>query len=144
MGYRQNKTNFRCWAVFQKWHLVSGYSIWFFCLLLYNSPIKYYYFVFVTLILENLILVFAPWFFWLLDANVKAGETFVSEYSIIVIIRWAVVLLLEFPLFSATIEFIVSLLNRLINTLKKLGNGEQPRNSDGTFSSNRLGRPKRN
>ena len=134
----------RCWSVFKKWHLLSGYSIWILCLLLYNSPRKYYYFTIGTLILENLIIAFGPWFFWLLDAPVKAGVTFISEYTIIITVRWAVVLILEFPLFSSILQLVVSIINRILNTLRRLGDSEQPRNADGTFSSTRLGRPKRN
>ena len=128
--------------------MVSGYGIWILCLLIYNAPGKYFSFTFGTFVLENLILAFGPLFFWLLDAPLKAGVTFVSEYSIVITLRWLTILLLEFPLLCSILHFVSSLGNRALLMLRRLGESEQPRNADGTFAAlnyNRpIGRPKRN
>ena len=112
---------------------------------------KFYFFTGITLLLEVGIISIGPWFVWLVDAPVKAGVTLVSEYSIIVAMRWTVILLLQFDMFQSVLLFFYSIINKILLALRNLGDNEQPRNSDGTFAtygSNQLvkksvGRPKK-
>ena len=137
---------FRCWNTFQKWHLASGYTIWIICLLIYKAPRKYYFFTALTLALETSIITFGPYFIWLTDAPFKAGISFISEYSVIIAIRWIVVVLLEFEMFQSILHFLYSLCDKVLKTLRSIGS-EQPRNADGTFAAyverKSVGRPKK-
>ena len=97
-----------------------GYGIWTICLICHQSSKNYFVITLVTLALEITILTFAPWFIWLMDAPYQAGTTFVSQYSLIIFIRWFVVLIFQYTLISSTVNFFLGLVTQLLETLTKL------------------------
>ena len=135
-----------------KCHLWFGYSFWTFCLILYQSPWYHYASTGAALILEEALIFFGAWIFWIMGLPNKAGETFLSEYSLIIGLRWMIVLVFQFQLlieifrlFLSMLELVVYFLRRLAflaSDVKKI----RTRNDDGTFAPNHrkpVGRPRK-
>ena len=107
----------------------------------------------VTLLLEIAIIYCAPFITWVLDLKWSAGETFFSEYSVVIALRWFIVIIFQLPLllncFSTIIyffNFIVYSMRKALAMAKKIQ--YRNRNPDGTFAEDenlipkRRGRPK--
>ena len=74
------------------------------------------------LVMEIAIISSAPWFFWVIDAPFKAGITFISEYSLIIFLRLIVVSFLQWSLLASIYNFVSSIINRLLLTIRLLAN----------------------
>ena len=129
-----------------------GYLFWIFCLIVYQSTWYQYLIVVLTFVVEEVMIATGAWFFWVIDSPYKAGVTFISEYLIIICLRWAVVMIFQFQILKGLFDVVLSLVRFIIFQLRKIGqlNSGQPRNLDGTYGSNsnelgnrRPGRPKR-
>ena len=110
----------RCWKVFKKWHVFSGYGLWIFCLIANQSPKAHYISTILMLAIEISIISSAPWFFWVIDAPFKAGSTFLSEYSLIIVLRLIVVTCFQWSLLSSIYYFISSIWKRIVLAVKTL------------------------
>ena len=73
-----------------------------------------------TLVLELVVITMAPSFWWLIDAPYLAGTTFISEYSLIILLRWMVILTFQYQLFSYILNLAFGLATFVINTLRKV------------------------
>ena len=143
----------RCWKIFLQWHAWLGYVFWVFCMVINQSPWYHYVATAVAFLIEEILIVSGSWIFWIIDAPYKAGITFISEYLIIICMRWIVVVFFfELQMLLDIIRVVVSLFKALINQVRKLGRIDvvQPRNVDGTFASSsqddthrRPGRPRK-
>ena len=91
---------------------------------------------------------------WILGLQYKAGETFLSEYSAIIMMRWTIVLVFEFQLLIEVFRVIISMLELSIYSLRRVASfagdlkRRRSRNTDGTFASEseidrRPGRPRK-
>ena len=127
-------------------------------MILYRAPWYYYVSTTLALLLEIAIIYCSPFLTWALDLNWKAGDTFLSEYSVVIALRWTVVLIFQLPMlfycFSAlisTIQLFIYSLRNVLAIAKKFQNGRN-RNPDGSFapehdsgnSARRRGRPPKN
>ena len=109
------------------------------------------------MLLEIAIIYCAPFLLWALDLDWTAGETFLSEYSAVIALRWSVIFIFQLPMlfycFSAIISFVQLLLYLLrkafifAQKIQKVRN----RNPDGSFAPDdeqaapkRRGRPPKN
>lgn len=102
--------------------------------------------------METLIIQCAPFIIWALNAKWKAGETLMSEYVLIIGLRWTIVLIFQFPLLWSCCSTVASAIDLLFHGLRKLATllkkRGRNRNDDGTFSveeegsnNKRRGRP---
>ena len=130
--------------------MVTGYGIWIFCHIIHQSSRQYFAVTFITLALEISILSFAPWFIWLMDAPFKAGETFLSQYSLVIMIRWLVVLIFQLPLLTSIIQFFAGLVFQLMEMLKNWSRpssdpsiNQNDDSSSNNFEKKTVGRPKK-
>ena len=104
----------RCWDVFLKYHLCFGYGFWAFCMVIHQSPWYHYLATTIAFILEEIILFSSAWLVWITDAPYKAGETIISEYLLIIAIRWLTVLIFEFSLLTYVIRAIFAVFELVI------------------------------
>ena len=132
--------------MFKQWHIMSGYTIWFFCLVLYKAPAKLYIVTALTLLIEIIIISVAPWFFWVTDLPFQAGTTVVSEYSAVIFLRWIVVSTLEYQLLIFVFNLFFALLEKLILPIRMLAttSNEQVYNHQSETVKRGVGRPKKN
>ena len=89
-----------------------------------------------------------------MDLKWAAGETFWSEYSVVIALRWTVVIVFQLPLllscFSSTIYFMSFIVYSMRKVLVMIQKVHRTRNPDGTFASSeeepvrRRGRPSKN
>ena len=118
-------------------------------MIIFLSPWHHYVATACALILEETIFYGGSWVFWLVDSPNKAGETFVSEYTLIISIRWITVLIFQRSLLIEVIKMTLSIFSLVIYGLRKLiylTKSGRERNSDGTFAPSidkKVGRPKR-
>ena len=133
---------------------MGGFGFWYFVQILYRAPWYYYASTTITLFIEIAIVYCAPFITWAMDLQWVAGETFWSEYTVIIVIRWAVVIVFQLPLLLSCISSIIYSLNFFIYAIRKALSMAQRvhrhRNPDGTFAVNheeparRRGRPAKN
>lgn len=88
------------------------------CHLLHQSSRNYILTTLAALILEVFILTIAPWFIWLMDLPYQAGVTLVSQYSIVILIRWLTVLLFQYDLFVSILNFTFGLASKFLEALR--------------------------
>ena len=141
----------RCWITFKKYHIVGGFGFWFLLIILYRAPWYYYVSTTITLFIEIAIIYCAPFITWAMDLKWAAGETFWSEYSVVIALRWTVVIVFQLPLllscFSSTIYFMSFIVYSMRKALLMVQKVHRNRNPDGTFASSqeepvkRRGRP---
>ena len=81
---------------------------------------NFYFITSVCLILEIVIMSCAPWLFWMTDAPFRAGQTFISEYSIILLLRFLIILIFQRRLLSSIIHLIVGFFKRLLLSIRLL------------------------
>ena len=70
-------------------------------MVLYRAPWYFYASATITLFLECVIIHGAPFIIWAMNVHWKAGDTLMSEYSVVIGLRWCVVLLFQLPLFMS-------------------------------------------
>ena len=87
-----------------------------------------------------------PYVIWYMDLPYQAGVTIISEYSVILTMRWIIIVVLQLPLLLSFFNAAVTVVNLLLNSLQKLADfaNRSPRAADGTFIPSRLpGRPRK-
>lgn len=109
-------------------------------MILYRAPWYYYVSTIVTLGLEISIMYSAPFVIWAFTLPWAAGDTFLSEYAIVIALRWTVVFIFQLPMllsclaaFVSSFQLIVYGLRRVLLLANKVRNGRN-RNPNGTFA----------
>ena len=98
------------------------------------------------MVLEIVIISTSPWLFWMMDLSFKAGDTLISEYSFIILMRWLVIIVIERSLLSFMGYFIIGLLEKLVMPIRMLGSASTEQSQiaiDPIFKRN-VGRPRKN
>ena len=141
----------RCWPTFQKWHILSGYGIWVGCLIINKAQVKYFIVTFAILAVEIFIITVAPWFCWAMDLPFRAGVTIISEYSLVIFIRWFVVLIFQYAIFSSIIDLFIGLIFRILDWLRNLSHNSYQQETQSEENSTpkniekrNVGRPRKN
>lgn len=118
-------------------------------MILYRSPWYFYASTTVTLFLEIAIIYCAPFITWIFDLKWSAGETFFSEYSVVIALRWLIVIIFQLPLLLNCFSTIILFFNFIVYSMRKvlIIAKSRSRNPDGTFAEEeegpkRRGRPK--
>lgn len=108
----------------------------------------------VTFILENILIVVAPYIKWYLDLEWEAGVSLFSEYSIIIAMRWIIIIVFQLPLLIAVFHLNITCINLVLDGMRKLNEmanrqtygQNNHRAADGTFiatTSRPPGRPRK-
>ena len=110
-------------------------------MILYRAPWYYYATTTFCLFLECLVIYGAPFILWAINVNWHAGETFMSEYSIVIGLRWGFVIIFQLPMLIGCFSTAFSAFNLVVHTLRKAAlfaqkvQNSRSRNQDGTFAS---------
>ena len=88
------------------------------CLLLYQSPRHYFLTMLFVLGLEMSVMAIAPWFCWLADLPFKAGVTAISEYSLVICIRYAFIFIFQYPLLQFILHWFISFGWRIMDSFR--------------------------